>query len=550
MASVRRFPSFAIPPSAVPVRSVINEVEPEIPSFSPPEHQQAPVRRVVPKPSYLQVALGTINQPLPSPEIRLDGTSWVQVAQRAAAVEVAPEPPKPLRIVPPTQHPLSWAQVARRGHEKVITAAATAAKSTFQAIQEQPELATEAGGRSSSQVRSPSPVKIGQWTPIHELVRRRRMVAAHLQELMEQGVDINAGNEEGWTALHYATWIGYMRGAKALMRAGAGCDLVDADGYTPSALARAVESPVRELFPVEDPYATAFLAQKVLGHIYGIEQEGNSAGVSFGIGYFYTPILTSKLANSMSDFFDFGFGEEVFSRANMVNLESVLRSSIKKMTAHMVHERLRNGYPVIIEAGWYNHSICVVFMGNLMAICNRDYSSISRGSVMVFSIDPILITDSILADINRVSGECDSADGERYYSRTLPRRLKTTRQLSNRERAMITALEEHQPKMQKGAFCSLTSTKAALLVSAKYLVLSQIRQREFPQKSRLTWETMKLFFTFMRVSALNQYNQEFPAGAGRDGGTVTGGLREAAAAKLESRRGKYPMHFIRLEGQI
>ncbi len=73
----------------------------------------------------------------------------------------------------------------------------------------------------------------GLWTPLHEACQFGR----GYQELISQGVTLDAQDINGWTPLHLATQAGHLSAMSSLVKAGACIDAPDTNGYTPFHLA-------------------------------------------------------------------------------------------------------------------------------------------------------------------------------------------------------------------------------------------------------------------------------------------------------------------------
>lgn len=66
---------------------------------------------------------------------------------------------------------------------------------------------------------------------------------------IEGGCDLNAVDNEGQTALHYAVFCGHLRSTRLLLKAGARKDIKDSAGKTPKELAE--DKKIRDLFDVD-----------------------------------------------------------------------------------------------------------------------------------------------------------------------------------------------------------------------------------------------------------------------------------------------------------
>ena len=69
-----------------------------------------------------------------------------------------------------------------------------------------------------------------------------------LDYLISKNVDLNAQDEDGWTALHFAVMANAASSVKALLAAGVRADIKNSDGDTAEGLAQGSKAGIKKLF--------------------------------------------------------------------------------------------------------------------------------------------------------------------------------------------------------------------------------------------------------------------------------------------------------------
>ena len=86
-----------------------------------------------------------------------------------------------------------------------------------------------------------------------------------LEFLIEKKVDLNATDEDGWTALHFAAMANAENSVKALLKAGAKSDLKNSDGEVAADLAT-------------KPAVAKLFGRKSSKKLAGVNEEGKKKG--------------------------------------------------------------------------------------------------------------------------------------------------------------------------------------------------------------------------------------------------------------------------------
>jgi hypothetical protein len=224
------------------------------------------------------------------------------------------------------------------------------------------------------------------------------------------------------------------------------------------------------------PYDRAFLAAKLLGQVFPVNPEVTIDGTKFHLSGMHTACMFTLLSEKCEEFFK--QNGSIFDPQEQQQMISALCAAGKPQALISANElvlSIQSGKMTFVRAGWHDHSICLGFCNGQMVIGNTGECPAYDPNLIVFDIDPNLVTEELITYI----GELSSANVQFAYSflyKELPKILCPNPPLQREELedddvegivqdAMRDLISSLLPDATVGN-CSFESAKAALFTMA------------------------------------------------------------------------------------
>ncbi len=348
------------------------------------------------------------------------------------------------------------------------------------------------------------------YTPLHIAIRREYedIVEFFLSQKKSypshHSININARcYERKVTPLLVAAYGCHFSIMRKLLNAGARFYQRDVEGLTAKALTVFnVCDDVNGILPM-DAYTEEFVHRKALAHCFGFGGESQIGRTTFPLDGACSPFMHKMIYNQLDAFFQRSIG--FLSPNDKKEILSAFALSDPSRPVRLVAEDIQNRRLVVVQAGWSEHAIDLVFYQNYLAICNRGEGvPNNHSSLEVFKIDSSIVSPEIVNEIlDQKFVKRESASSYFYF--TLPLMLNDKGGLTREKDSLCNAIERFSPKYSKKGTCTFAAAKAAMRVAIMLVKMVPTRALNYRTIAALSVREAKNASTLGRILELEDY---------------------------------------------
>ena len=232
--------------------------------------------------------------------------------------------------------------------------------------------------------------------------------------------------------------------------------------------------------------------------------------------------------------FDFEAGSITISLSEDVIDIPHLHLSVKRAFSLVVSNRLihkvisdiHNGLITVIPAGYYKHSIILVFYQDLLFICNRGEGASTKKCLVCFRIDPKKVNGRLIQSIF----DCKNTLKDQallFYYQNLPLSLSLERVITD----LTSEFYALQPKLQKVGNCAAANLKLSIRACLAAISFKENDDFLSEEISRLLLLQSKEATRFLRENSYKRLKNELTM--------VSTKVAERILAHFETKRIKY-----------
>ena len=246
---------------------------------------------------------------------------------------------------------------------------------------------------------------INKWknSPLHRAVIKKNHKS--IQILLDHGADVNLADKTGDTPLHLALQIGDQEAIQILLDNDANVNRKNEDGETPATLSKFLQIPLKttqEVFARHSHYNKEFVLRKFLGHAFSIEGKSSlNEDIHIDLEGAHERYFWRKFHKSL-DLFACRF--EQAERKAITTISQACQAASKNLSAEQICEAWKAGDPVILNTGFKEHHVAVLFWDNQLVICNAGPKGVPGikdkiKTHAVFNIDKEKLTTKVIQKI-------------------------------------------------------------------------------------------------------------------------------------------------------
>lgn len=254
--------------------------------------------------------------------------------------------------------------------------------------------------------------------------------------------------------------LGNIEAAKKFQELGVDSHQKNAFGITPALYAHIYgQEKLEKMFPLNN-YEQEYLETKLLSHWLNIPGEVTLNNLKLDLQGAVSNWMFYSIAQALNHFRHNrnlrGFS---LSPDKAEEIEKAFLNAYHPRSSSKIAQQIRTRQLTLIDSGWDEHAVCLVFYKGYLAICNRGEGIENFSTIEVFCIDPKLMTEQIIENIKTFSSK-DTGTGMAYLYHALPGLLSPNGDPV--QDAFCLSFKEVAPDVAKMGNCSLTSKKAAL----------------------------------------------------------------------------------------
>lgn len=329
----------------------------------------------------------------------------------------------------------------------------------------------------------------------------------HLTETLAH-LDITARGHFSDYLLFQACETGQKSLIKRLVKMGADSHLVDPSVEVSSALIPTLTGR-EDLIPFFDlnHFERGYLDLKKLSHWLSVKGNVHLNGQHLTMEGAPSQWLFESLAESFQRFRTCSeFGLLKLTQKKAAQIEEALYLAYTQQSYADIALRARQKKLTFIDSGWQNHSICIAFYGNYMAIANRGDNVEGNSTLEVYKIDPKKISSQVVEEI-LMHRLLSSQKGKKYFYQKLPEKLSSKGKVTQDK--LCKKFRSIAPSLQKEGICALASKKGGLRF-AWAMLLENSPSQETLERARVESKLYTDWAAYMYADEKN-YHEEYSA---------------------------------------
>lgn len=320
-------------------------------------------------------------------------------------------------------------------------------------------------------------------------------------------LDISARGHFSDYLLFQACETGQKSVIKKLLKMGADSHLVDPSVEVSSALIPTLTGR-EDLVPFFElnHFEKGYLDLKKLSHWLSVKGSIHLDGQHLTMEGAPSQWLFESLAESFQRFRTCSeFGLLTLNQKKAAQIEDALYLAYTDHSYDNIALRARQKKLTFIDSGWQNHSICISFYGNYMAVANRGDNVEGNSTLEVYKIDPKKVTGKVVEEI-LMHRLLSSSKGKKYFYQKLPEKLSPTGKVVQDK--LCKNFRSIAPSLQKHGICALASKKGALRF-AFAMLLENPPSKETLQRAQIESKLYTDWAAYMYADEKN-YHEKYP----------------------------------------